>query len=173
LVDFDDVGVVVIGQDPYYAQENQANGLAFAVDDGVDIPSSLRNIFKEIVSDVGVKPMDRTLISYARQGVFWLNTALTTTLGVPYAHGDLWKPFTDKVLEELGKRSDAIVFMLWGNKAKEKRKFIDTGKHYILEAAHPSGLSASRGFFGCKHFSQANCLLKKLGRKEIDWGVCE
>ena len=171
LVDFNDVKIVILGQDPYYAQQNQANGLAFAVGNDVALPSSLQNIFKEIASDTGSKPTDKTLVSFAKQGVFWLNTALTTILGKAYVHGDLWKAFTDKVIVELSKRDEPIIFMLWGNKAKEKKCLIDTKRHHVLEAAHPSGLSAYRGFLGCRHFSRANEILVKMGKQPINWGA--
>lgn len=169
LVDYGDIKVVILGQDPYYAESNQANGLAFAVGNDVAIPSSLRNIFKEIAEDIGEKPTDRTLVATAKQGVFWLNTALTTRLGEAYAHGDLWKHFTNKIISELNARLDPIVFMLWGNKAKVYKSLIDTTRHYVLEAAHPSGLSASRGFYQCRHFSRANEILRKLGKTDINW----
>lgn len=169
LVDYHDVKIVILGQDPYYAQENQANGLAFAVAPDVVLPSSLQNIFKAVERDVGQEPGDRTLLSWARQGVFLLNTALTTRLGEAYAHGVLWEQFTHRVLTELARRLDPIVFMLWGRKAQKYKSIITAKQHLILEAPHPSGLSAYRGFFECKHFSQANQFLQDIGKKTIDW----
>lgn len=171
LVDFDNVKIVILGQDPYYAQENQANGLAFAVAPDVALPSSLQNIFKAVERDVGQRPGDRTLLSWAQQGVFLLNTALTTRLGEAYAHGVLWAQFTQRVLVELAQRTDPIVFMLWGSKAKQYRRIIDAKQHLVLEAPHPSGLSAYRGFYDCKHFSRANQFLCDIGKAPIDWGV--
>lgn len=170
-VPYDDVRVVVLGQDPYYANPNEANGFAFAVGQEVKIPSSLRNIFKEIASDIGEgMPTDKTLEYLVAQGVFLLNTALTTRLGQAFAHGDLWQPFTDNVISFLNARQEPIVFMLWGSKAKKKKELITGKHHYILEAAHPSGLSAHRGFFGCRHFSKANAILKKIGKEPVNWG---
>ena len=166
---YKDIKVVVLGQDPYYASPNEANGFAFAVSENVAIPPSLRNIFKEIASDLGTMPNDRTLEYLVEQGVFLLNTALTTRHGEALAHSKFWQPFTDKVISFLNERVDPIIFLLWGGKAIAKKALITGEQHYILESTHPSPLSSYRGFFGCKHFSKANKILMDMGKEEIDW----
>jgi uracil-DNA glycosylase len=170
LTDFNDVKVVIIGQDPYH-QKNQANGLAFAVNSGVKPPPSLKNIFRELVDDLMV-PIDQnngTLIGWAKQGVLLLNTALTVREGEPESHLEVWRPFTDAIITALNKREKRMVFLLWGNYAKNKKKLFGYGsKHAILEAGHPSPLSC-RMFFGCRHFSQANYWLREFGENPIDW----
>jgi uracil-DNA glycosylase len=168
-LEYDDIKVVILGQDPYYANLNEANGFAFAVGEDVKIPSSLRNIFKEIADNFGGRqPRDRTLRHWVQQGVFLLNTALTTRYGEAFAHGKYWQPFTDRVIQKLGERSEPLIFMLWGAKASAKRTLI-ADHHFVLEAPHPSGLSAHRGFYGCEHFIKANQILEKLGKSKIDW----
>lgn len=170
---FDDVKVVIVGQDPYHGP-NQAHGLAFSVQEGVTPPPSLENIFKELMSDVGIlRPKTGSLINFARQGVLLLNATLTVARGKPKSHyGKGWEIFTDAVLEKLVQRSDPIVFLLWGKSAEEKveRVFKKDSHHLILKAAHPSPYSAT-GFFGCKHFSKTNEFLKKVGKKTVDWNV--
>lgn len=168
-IDYNKVRVVVLGQDPYYANIDEANGFAFAVNENVAIPPSLRNIFKEIAQEFGNEPKDRTLGYLVKQGVFLMNTALSTRHGKAFAHGDLWQPFTDKVISYLAEREQAIVFLLWGSKAIAKKKLISGKHHYILESTHPSPLSAYRGFLGCGHFLQVNKILEELGEEAIDW----
>jgi len=170
LCPFDKVKVVILGQDPYHGAK-QANGLCFAVHQGVAMPPSLKNIFKEIQADLGVAPFaDGDLSRWAKQGVLLLNSTLTVRAGQPGSHqGNGWEEFTDTVVRELSEKKEHIVFMLWGNYAKNKGVSIDRTKHLVLEAAHPSPFSAYSGFFGCKHFSKANEYLKKNGLDEIDW----
>lgn len=164
-----DVKCVILGQDPYHGP-NQAHGLSFSVQDGVRFPPSLRNIFQELQDDIGCDmPTSGNLEKWARQGVLLLNTALTVEAGKAASHrGKGWETFTDAVIEELGKREEPIVFILWGNDAKKKQRLI--GHHHtILTSVHPSPLSAHRGFFGSKPFSQVNTKLSEWGVEEIDW----
>jgi len=169
LTDFNDVKVCIIGQDPYI-NPNQANGLAFAVAEGVGPPPSLLNIFKEIESIYGERPISTTLEGWAEQGVLLLNTVLTVRAGESNSHKDMgWETFTDKIIETLGHRDEPIIFILWGASAVNKSKIISGKHHHILTAPHPSPLSAYRGFFGCRHFSMANDILKKLSQTEINW----
>lgn len=167
---FDKVKVVIIGQDPYH-EEGQAHGLCFSVQDGIPHPKSLINIFKELSEDVGMTiPQSGNLEKWTAQGVFLLNATLTVRAheaGSHQNHG--WERFTDAVIRKLSEQREGLVFLLWGNYAKQKEAIIDTTKHYILSTVHPSPLSAHRGFFGCKHFSKTNEILKKLGKAEIDW----
>lgn len=164
-----DVKVVILGQDPYHGY-GQAMGLSFSVPDGVPAPPSLKNIFKEIESDLGVKMSGRpNLESWARQGVLLLNAVLTVRAGEPTSHGSIgWQRFTDAVIRKISDESEGVVFMLWGNYARAKRELIDAGRHYVLEAAHPSPL-ARGAFFGCRHFSRANEILTKQGKTPINW----
>jgi uracil-DNA glycosylase len=169
LTDYHNVKVVILGQDPYI-NPSQANGLAFAVSEGIGPPPSLLNIFKEIESIYGKRPESTTLEGWADQGVLLLNTVLTVRAGESNSHKDMgWEIFTDKIIHALGEREDSIIFMLWGASAINKAKIISGKNHYILTSPHPSPLSAYRGFFGCKHFSEANKILKKLSKTEIDW----
>ena len=167
---FDKVKVVLIGQDPYH-EPGQAHGLCFSVQDGVPHPKSLINIFKELHEDVGfVIPKSGNLEKWTEQGVFLLNATLTVRAheaGSHQNHG--WERFTDAAISKLSMLREGLVFLLWGNYAKQKEALIDTSKHYILSTVHPSPLSASRGFFGCKHFSKTNEILRKLGKTEINW----
>jgi len=171
LCPFESVKVVILGQDPYHGV-GQANGLAFAVDEQTAIPPSLKNIFKEIVSDMG-KPLVHTggdLSRWATQGVLLLNATLTVrahTAGSHQEHG--WESFTDAVIRALSDEREHLIFLLWGNYAKAKGSHIDRTKHLVLEAPHPSPFSASSGFFGCKHFSRANEYLVSHGQIPIDW----
>jgi uracil-DNA glycosylase len=168
LTDYNAVKVCILGQDPYI-NPNQANGLAFAVNEGVGPPPSLLNIFKEIESIYGEKPESTTLEGWAEQGVLLLNTVLTVRAGESNSHKDMgWEVFTDKIIEILGEREDPIIFILWGNPAINKKRLIKE-HHHVLTSPHPSPLSAYRGFFGCKHFSEANQILKKLSKTEINW----
>lgn len=168
--DFNDVKVVIIGQDPYHGP-GQANGLCFSVREGVTLPPSLKNIFKEIQSDLG-KPIPKTgeLERWAKQGVLLLNATLTVRSSSPGSHQNKgWETFTDAVIKQISDQKNNIVFLLWGAYAQKKGEIIDRNKHLVLMSAHPSPFSADRGFFGCKHFSKTNEYLKSKGLKEIDW----
>ena len=166
---FGEVKVVIIGQDPYHGV-GQANGLCFSVNDGTKIPPSLKNIFKEIQTDLGIAiPQSGNLERWAKQGVLLLNTILTVRANQPASHRHRgWEQFTDAVIRLLSAEQQQIVFLLWGKDAQRKGKLIDNSKHYILQAAHPSPLSC-RQFFGNKHFSQTNRYLQQQGKKLIDW----
>jgi uracil-DNA glycosylase len=166
---FDKVKIVILGQDPYHG-EGQAHGLSFSVPDGVAHPPSLQNIFKELRDDVGATlPDSGNLEKWAQRGVFLLNSVLTVRAGLAASHSKIgWSIFTDAVIKEISDRKEGVVFMLWGNFAKSKSVLINSEKHLILEAAHPSPL-ARGAFFGCKHFSKANYYLKSKGEKIIDW----
>lgn len=165
----DKVKVIILGQDPYI-NKDQANGLSFSVQPGIAIPPSLRNIFREQRKDLGIiQPNSGDLTKWAEQGVLLLNTTLTVRAGLSNSHqGKGWGIFTDSIIKYLGQKEN-IVFILWGNNAKAKRKLIDSSKNLILEAAHPSPLSATRGFFGCQHFSKANNYLIEHNLSPIDW----
>ncbi|HXB11712.1 MAG TPA: uracil-DNA glycosylase [Bacteroidia bacterium] len=167
---FDKVEVVIIGQDPYHGP-GQANGLCFSVSDGIPSPPSLVNIFKEIHSDLGFPiPTSGNLERWADQGVMLLNAMLTVRANEPASHhGKGWEIFTDTVIHHLSERKEGLVFLLWGKFAQAKEQLINTSRHYVLKAAHPSPFSAYNGFMGCKHFSKANELLKTQGKHEIDW----
>ena len=170
LCPFSDIKVVILGQDPYH-EPGQAHGLCFSVQDGVAFPPSLQNIFKEISSDLGVPiPTSGNLERWARQGVFLLNSILTVEAHKAASHsGKGWEIFTDRVIQIISQNADHVVFMLWGGYAKGKAKVIDTTKHLVLSAVHPSPLSVYRGFFGCKHFSKANEWLVAHGKNAIQW----
>lgn len=165
-----DVKVVILGQDPYHGP-GQAHGLSFSVKDGVRQPPSLKNIFKEIESDISIEhPAAGNLERWARQGVFLLNTTLTVAHKKPGSHqGRGWETFTDAVIETISRECDHVVFMLWGNAARSKARLIDATAHLVLEAPHPSPLSAHTGFFGCRHFSIANAYLRRYGKQPIRW----
>lgn len=168
---FDEVKVVIIGQDPYHGP-NQANGLCFSVNDGIPFPPSLYNIFKEIETDLGkTLPKTGNLERWADQGVFLLNATLTVRQSEAGSHqGKGWEKFTDAVIKKISEEKENVVFLLWGGFAQKKAALIDASKHHILKSGHPSPLSANRGFwFGNKHFSQANEFLKSKGLKEIEW----
>lgn len=168
--DFQQVKVVIIGQDPYHGPD-QANGLCFSVRDGVRMPPSLVNIFKEIHKDLG-KPMPASgdLEHWAKQGVLLLNATLTVRASTPGSHQNKgWETFTDAVIKTISDQKEGLVFLLWGAYAQKKGEVIDRTKHLVLMSAHPSPFSADRGFFGCKHFSKANAYLKSKGLVEIDW----
>ena len=172
LTPFNKVKVVVVGQDPYHG-ENQAHGLSFSVENGIKIPPSLNNIFKELKSDLKVSlPNSGNLSSWAEQGVLMLNSVLTVRSGVANSHKNIgWEIFTENIINIISSELSNIVFILWGRQAQEKIKIIDIKKHLILKSAHPSPLSAYNGFFGCKHFSKCNAYLKKWNKKEIDWSL--
>lgn len=172
---FADVKVVILGQDPYHGP-NQAHGLCFSVLPGVKPPPSLANMYKELAQDIDgfTIPKHGYLDSWAKQGVLLLNTVLTVEQGQAHSHKHLgWEHFTDVVIEKLNTHGSGIVFLLWGSHAQKKGKHIDTNKHIVLKAPHPSPLSAHRGFFGCKHFSQANEALIRQGKQPIDWVLPE
>ncbi|MBY0310140.1 uracil-DNA glycosylase [Patescibacteria group bacterium] len=167
---FDQVKVVILGQDPYHSPE-QAHGLAFSVPDGVAIPPSLKNIYKEIKNDIGTDiPPSGNLERWADQGVFLLNSTLTVAAGAPGSHqGKGWEEWTDAAVKALSEEREHLVFLLWGNFAKKKGAHIDRTKHLVLEAAHPSPLGAYKGFFGSRHFSKTNAYLEAQGQKPIVW----
>jgi len=168
LCHFSQTKVVIIGQDPYHG-EGQANGLCFAVNDGVKIPPSLRNIFKELHTDLGIIPTSGNLARWAKQGVLLLNSILTVQANKAASHRNKgWEQFTDAVIKQISEQQAQIVFLLWGNYAHEKGKIIDANKHYVLKSAHPSPLSA-RNFFGNQHFSKTNQYLKDCGKIPINW----
>ena len=169
---FKDTKVVILGQDPYH-EPNQAHGLCFSVLKGNPPPPSLVNIYKELNSDIGFKiPSHGELIKWAKQGVLMLNTVLTVERGLANSHkGKGWEIFTDRVISELNKKEKPVVFLLWGSPAKTKAQIIDNPLHIKLTSVHPSPLSAYRGFFGCRHFSKTNEILKAGGQTPIDWQI--
>lgn len=170
--DYDDVKVVIIGQDPYH-EEHQANGLAFSVERGVRIPPSLVNIYKEAHDDVGIEiPRHGDLSAWAHQGVLLLNTVLTVRAHQANSHKEKgWEVFTNHIIEIMNKREKPLVFILWGRQAMDKEKMIDTSKHFVVKSAHPSPLSAYRGFFGSRPFSKTNAFLESCGIEPIDWRI--
>ena len=170
--DFDNVKVVILGQDPYHGP-NQAEGLSFSVSNEVLKPPSLQNIFKELESDLGTPfPEHNSLKPWAKQGVLLLNAVLTVEEHKPTSHKDKgWEQFTDAVIQILNKKEEPIVFILWGSYARSKKAFITNPKHLIIESAHPSPFSARNGFFGSKPFSRTNEFLRKTNQKEIDWRI--
>ena len=172
LTPFEQTKVVIIGQDPYHG-EGEAHGLAFSVNNGIKIPPSLKNIYKEINAEYGYEiPNTGYLIKWAKQGVLMLNTVLTVEKDKPASHkAKGWEVFTDRVIEELNNSEQPLVFMLWGNYAKSKAQLINNPKHLILESAHPSPFSARNGFFGNNHFKLANDFLLKNGIEQIDWKI--
>lgn len=172
LTPLDKVRVVILGQDPYHG-EGQAHGLCFSVQPGVRPPPSLVNIYKEIESDLGIRPPAHGFLEHwAQQGVLLLNAVLTVEKGLPASHqGKGWERFTDAVVRLVNARETPVVFMLWGNYAQRKAEFVDAGKHLVLKAAHPSPFSAHNGFLGCRHFSKANAFLEGKGMEPIDWAL--
>ena len=167
---YQDVKAVILGQDPYHGP-NQAHGLSFSVQPGITHPPSLRNIFKELEEDVGCeKPVDGTLTKWSDQGVLMLNTVLTVRKGQAHSHQKKgWEQFTDEVIRKLSEREEPVIFILWGKPAQTKKRLIDTERHDIIEAPHPSPLSAHRGFFGSQPFSKVNKLLQSRGQEPIDF----
>lgn len=168
---FHQVKVVIIGQDPYHGQ-GQAHGLCFSVQDGIQPPPSLINIYKEIQSDLGIGMPARhgNLIKWAQQGVLLLNAFLTVRANEPASHSKIgWEEFTNTVIKKISDEKKGVVFLLWGKFAQEKQSLIDETKHHVLKAAHPSPFSADKGFFGCKHFSKTNELLLSEGLDPVDW----
>ncbi|WGI23784.1 uracil-DNA glycosylase [Halomonas alkaliantarctica] len=174
LTPLNEVKVVILGQDPYHGP-NQAHGLCFSVQPGVPVPPSLVNIYKELATDVGFTPVRHGhLEAWAKQGVLLLNTSLTVEQGNAASHrGKGWEPFTDRAIETVSQHAPPCVFLLWGSHARQKKSLIDQRRHLILEAPHPSPLSAHRGFFGTRHFSQANQFLQAQGRAPIEWQLPE
>jgi len=172
LTPLHDVKCVILGQDPYH-EPGQAHGLSFSVKPGVDIPPSLQNIYKELNTDLGCQiPNNGYLVKWAKQGVLLLNAVLTVRAHAAASHQNKgWEQFTDAVIEQINKEDRPIVFMLWGSFARSKKKMLNNPKHLILEAPHPSPLSAYRGFFGCHHFSKCNEFLKANGIEPIDWQI--
>jgi uracil-DNA glycosylase len=167
---FNKVKVVILGQDPYHGP-GQAHGLCFSVQDGVPLPPSLLNIYKELEVDLGSsRPVGGNLQHWAEQGVLLINAVLTVERGRAGAHqGKGWEKFTDRIVSELNESRDGLVFMLWGSYAMKKGAMIDRSRHLVLTAPHPSPLSAHRGFFGCRHFSKANTWLEQHGQSPINW----
>lgn len=170
--DYGDVRAVILGQDPYHGY-GQAHGLCFSVKKGVEAPPSLVNIFKELQNDLGIVPPNHgELTQWAKNGVMLLNSVLTVREGIAGSHrGKGWEIFTDRAIELLNLREEPIVFLLWGGYAKAKKQLITNPNHLVLEAAHPSPLSAYNGFFGCKHFSKCNEFLASKGLAPIDWAI--
>jgi len=167
--DYDEVKVVILGQDPYHG-EHEAHGLSFSVLEGVKRPPSLNNIFKELYNDLGIKRDDNTLTDWAKQGVLLLNAIMSVEKDKPLSHKGMgWEIFTDNVIRYLNEREKPIVFILWGSFARSKKELITNKNHYIIESAHPSPLSASRGFFGSKPFSKTNEFLTKNNMDPINW----
>ncbi len=171
---FDMVKVLLLGQDPYHGP-GQANGLCFSVKRGIPVPPSLKNIFRELYHDVGLAfPTHGDLSPWAKQGVLMLNASLTVEEGKPMSHESLgWHTFTDAVIRKVSERHEGVIFVLWGRFAAQKEALIDSTKHHILTAAHPSPFSAHKGFLGCKHFSKINQLLIQQGKEPIDWQLEE
>ena len=170
LTPLNDVKVVILGQDPYH-NEGQADGLCFSVNENISQPPSLRNIFKEIKNDLKIElPISGNLERWANQGVFLLNSILTVSKNQAASHKNFgWETFTDKVIQIISNKKENIIFLLWGKFAQSKLSIIDSSKHHILTAAHPSPFSAHSGFFGCKHFSKTNLILCQLGKQQIKW----
>ncbi|ORM62927.1 uracil-DNA glycosylase [Pantoea rodasii] len=171
LTELGDIKVVILGQDPYHGP-NQAHGLAFSVLPGVAIPPSLLNMYKELEKDIAgfTRPQHGFLESWATQGVMLLNTVLTVEASKAHSHARFgWETFTDNVISTINQHREGVIFLLWGSHAQKKGSIIDTQRHHVLKAPHPSPLSAHRGFFGSKHFSQANALLSQSGQAPIDW----
>ena len=174
LTPLEKVRVVILGQDPYHG-EDQAHGLCFSVQPGVRPPPSLLNIYKELESDLGIEPRCHGFLEHwARQGVLLLNSVLTVEMGRAASHRDRgWERFTDRIIAQVNERPEPVVFMLWGSYAQKKAAFVDTTRHLVLKAPHPSPLSAHSGFFGCRHFSKANAFLQSKGLEPVDWALPE
>lgn len=174
FTNLDNLKVVIIGQDPYHGP-NQAHGLCFSVNDGIPLPPSLKNIFQELKNEYGQDfniPASGCLKSWAEQGVFLLNNTLTVERGAPQSHAKIgWDIFTDHVIQKINDNLEHVVFMLWGAPAQKKCKCVNTSKHLVLQTAHPSPLSAYRGFFGCNHFIMCNEYLRQNGKEIINWQI--
>ena len=174
LTPLEQVRVVILGQDPYHGP-GQAHGLCFSVQPGVRPPPSLVNIYKELESDLAIEPRRHGFLEHwAKQGVLLLNSVLTVEMGQAASHRERgWEKFTDRIVREVNAKTDPVVFMLWGSYAQKKAAFVDTSKHLVLKAAHPSPLSAHSGFLGCRHFSKANAFLESRGLAPIEWALPE
>lgn len=172
LTDYDDVKVVILGQDPYHG-EGEANGLAFSVNNGIKLPPSLKNIYKELNDDLGIPISTKgDLTCWAKEGILLLNSVLTVEKDKPASHKKLgWETFTDAIIKKVNEKETPVVFILWGNFARSKKNLITNPKHLILESTHPSPFSSNYGFFGSRPFSKTNEYLKKQGLKEIDFTV--
>ena len=169
FTDYDDVKVVILGQDPYHGI-GEAHGLSFSVHEGISMPPSLQNIFKELESDLGIKRNKSDLTDWAKQGVLLLNSIMTVEKDKPLSHKDKgWEIFTDNIIKYLNDREEPVIFLLWGSFARSKKALITNKKHYVIESVHPSPLSAYRGFFGSKPFSKINNILKENHMEEINW----
>jgi uracil-DNA glycosylase len=170
LTEFDDVEVVIIGQDPYH-NDGQANGLCFSVSESVTVPPSLKNIFTELKDDLGIERKNKDLQDWAKQGVLLLNATLTVKAHEPNSHKDLgWETFTDYIIKQISDKKENVVFVLWGAFAQKKALLINQNKHFIIQSAHPSPFSVYRGFYGSKPFSKINQYLREKGKREIVWG---
>ena len=171
LTDYNDVKVVILGQDPYHG-ENEANGLSFSVNEGIKLPPSLKNIYKELYDDLGITKTTGDLTSWANQGVLLLNSVLTVLKDTPTSHSKIgWQEYTDAIIKKLNEREKPIVFILWGNYARSKKNLITNKRHYIIESPHPSPFSANSGFFGSRPFSKTNKFLEKNGEETINWDL--
>ncbi len=169
FTDYDEVKVVILGQDPYHGL-GEAHGLSFSVKEGVQMPPSLQNIFKELEDDLGIKRTKSDLTDWAEEGVLLLNSIMTVVKDKPLSHKDKgWEIFTDNIIKYLNEREDPVIFVLWGSFARSKKQLITNKRHYIIESPHPSPLSAHRGFFGSKPFSKINTILKSNNKEEINW----
>ena len=169
FTDYDDVKVVILGQDPYHGL-GEAHGLSFSVREGVKMPPSLQNIFKELYSDLGIKRTKSDLTDWAQEGVLLLNSIMTVVKDTPLSHKNKgWEIFTDTIISKLNEREEPVIFLLWGSFARSKKELITNKRHKIIESVHPSPLSANRGFFGSKPFSKINNYLKEIGKEEIKW----
>lgn len=172
LTDYNDVKVVILGQDPYHG-DREANGLSFSVSEGIKLPPSLKNIYKELNNDLGIDITNIGMLEcWAKEGVLLLNSVLTVEKDKPASHKDIgWETFTDAIIKKINEKNTPVVFILWGNFARSKKKYITNKIHYIIESPHPSPFSANNGFFGSKPFSKTNSFLKQHNLKEIDWTV--
>ena len=169
LTDYNDVNVVILGQDPYF-NEGEANGLCFSVNTDIQSPPSLKNIFKELKNDLNIERTNSDLSDWATQGILLLNTVLTVEKGKAFSHRNKgWEIFTDKIIEKLNEKENPVIFVLWGNPARSKKTLITNKKHMIVESAHPSPLAYFKGFEGSKPFSKVNNMLKSVNKQEINW----
>lgn len=169
FTDYDDVKVVILGQDPYHGM-GEAHGLSFSVKENVNMPPSLQNIFKELYNDLGIKRTKSDLTDWAKQGVLLLNSIMTVVKDTPLSHKNKgWEIFTDNIISKLNDREEPVIFVLWGSFARSKKELITNSRHKIIESVHPSPLSANRGFFGSKPFSKINKYLKEFNKEEIKW----
>ena len=167
--DYNDIKVVILGQDPYHG-EGEAQGLSFSIPNDIKITPSLRNIFKELKNDLNIERTNTDLTDWAKQGILLLNAILTVCKDTPLSHKDKgWEIFTDEIIKKINEREDPVIFILWGNYARSKKKLITNKNHYIIESAHPSPLSASRGFFDSKPFSKTNNILNSINKESIRW----